>query len=148
MKKTRYYLKFGEQKSTFGVDPKEWFEEFGWEFEKSNNLNLYFDKQLNQLYCYQKPSLMLRDDWGQTVYALHSPDVMIDYEKEVEIKETVTKLPMETRYKNGINWKASKRSLNPGLQKTKKSKLEEEKRKRDMEFFKMRENFKLKKPKS
>ena len=110
MKKTRYYLKFGKSTSTFGTDPSEnytrcWFDEFSWEFEKANNLNVYLDEQLNQLYCYEKPSLVLRDEWGQTMMSMHSADVMIDYEKEVEVEETVTKLPSDNKYSNGMNWK-------------------------------------------
>ena len=123
MKKTRYYLKFGKTRGTFGTDPSEnytrcWFDEFSWEFIKANNVNVYLDKQLNQLYCYEKPSLLLRDDWGQTMMAMHSADLMIDYEKEVEVEETVTKLPADTRYANGYNWKnAHVRGANSRLRK-------------------------------
>ena len=118
MKKTRYYLKFGEQKSTFGVDPKEWFEEFGWEFIKANNVKVYIDKDLKQLYCYEKPTRLLRNEWSQTAYSSHSADLILDYEKEVEVKETVTKLPADTRYANGYNWKnAHVRGANSRLRK-------------------------------
>ena len=121
MKKTKYYLKLGKSQSTFGknlirthiddeiddlmVDPNEWLREFGWEFIESNKVNLYMDKGLNQLYCYERPTKLLREEWSQSMYSLHSPDLMIDYEEDVEIKKTVTKLATDTRYKNGYNWK-------------------------------------------
>ena len=120
MKKTRYYLKLGKSSSTFGktyetmigddidnlpVDPKEWFKEFSWEFIKANKVKVYMDKELNQLYCYERPTKFLQQEWGQSMYSMHSPDLMIDYEKEVDLEETVTKLPSDNKYSNGMNWK-------------------------------------------
>jgi hypothetical protein len=72
MKKTRYYLKLGKSKSTFGkneirtqideeyndayVDLDLWFKEFSWEFIAANKRKIYMDKELNQLYCYERPT--------------------------------------------------------------------------------------------
>ena len=52
--------------------------------------------------------------------------------EEVEIKPKITKLPMENRYKNGYNWKAHKKAMNPRLREAKKKTLEEEKKKNDL----------------
>ena len=135
MKKTKYYFTVGG----FYNESCDWGNLCASASE--NGILLYKEKSTNEMYAYEDVSKCTLST-GTYVWEIELLRV-----EEVEIKETVTKLPLETRYKNGINWKASKRSLNPGLQKTKKSKLEEEKRKRDLEFFKMRENFKLKKPK-
>ena len=120
MKKTRYYLKLGKSTSTFGktytsmirddidnlpVDPKEWFNEFSWEFVKANKVKVYLDRESNTLYCYEKPTKFLQQEWGQSIYSLHSPDLMIDYEEEIDVEETVTKLPSDNKYSNGMNWK-------------------------------------------
>ena len=121
MKKTRYYLKLGKSKSTFGkneirtqideeyndayVDLDLWFKEFSWEFIAANKIKIYMDKELNQLYCYERPTKFLQKEWGHSMYSMHSPDLMIDYEKEVDLEETVTKLPSDNKYSNGMNWK-------------------------------------------
>tara|TARA_B100002052_G_scaffold205608_1_gene187894 strand:+ start:2354 stop:2821 length:468 start_codon:yes stop_codon:yes gene_type:complete len=52
--------------------------------------------------------------------------------EEVDIKPTVTKLPSHNRYKNGYNWKAHKKAMNPSLQKPKSRTIEEEKKKNDL----------------
>ena len=59
--------------------------------------------------------------------------------EDVEINETVTKLPSDNRYKNGYNWKA--KGTNAKLRKKKTNNLAEEKARKDAEFFKMREEF-------
>jgi len=110
MIKTRYYLKFGEQTSTFGVDPKKWMKEFGWEFVESNEVKVYYDEDLKQLYCYEKPTLLSQYDWGKTMYSLHSADLMIDFEKEIEITEEVVKLKSGKSQKT--QWKSSNKGGN------------------------------------
>ena len=52
--------------------------------------------------------------------------------EEVDIEPTVTVLPSHNRYKNGYNWKAHKKAMNPSLQKPKSRTIEEEKKKNDL----------------
>ncbi len=110
MIKTRYYLKFGKQTSTFGIDPQKWIKEFGWEFVKSNGVKVYYDEDAKQLYCYERPTLLRQYDWGHTMYSLHSADLIIDYEKVVEVEEKTIKL--ESGKSKKIQWKSSNRGGN------------------------------------
>lgn len=123
MKKTRYYLKLGKQVSTPGFDENEWFCAFGIEFIKANNVKIYLDKKLNKLYCYEKPTKFTQQEWGQSMYSLHSPDLMIDYEEEVEIEEKTTKLKRGP-VKGQLNWKSSNRGGGVRLKPTHATKTE------------------------
>lgn len=122
MKRTRYYLKFGNQTSTFGVNPIDWYTHFSREFIKANKVNVYFDEELNKLYCYERPTKFLQKEWGQSMHSLHSADLMIDYEQEVDVKETVIKLQSDNKYSNGMNWKNVDKSSNSRLRKPSKVK--------------------------
>lgn len=112
MIKTRYYLKFKKSTSTFGDDPQKWRKVFGWEFETSNGIRIYYDKDTKNLYCYEKPNLLSQKEWGHSMMSLHSPDLLIDYEKKVDVTEEVTKLKSGKSQKT--QWKSSNRGGNNG----------------------------------
>jgi hypothetical protein len=107
MKKIKFYLKFGKQTSTYGVDHEIWYKDFSREFSISNKIGVYYDKKIKQVYCYERPTKLRQKDWGKSMYSLHSPDLMIDFEKEVDIEEKTIKL--EPGKPKNTNWKSRNR---------------------------------------
>ena len=75
-------------------------------------IRLYKDKSTDELYSYEDIS---QHTLATGVYVW---EFELLRSEEVEIKETVTKLPADTRYKNGYNWKnAHIRGANSRLRK-------------------------------
>ena len=114
MKKTKYIYKHQIYHDAYHVGRNE-MPDF---FQKSG-IKLHVDTKNDYYYTWE-----FAGDTCSWFYFSHS--------EEVEIEPTVTKLPMENRYKNGYNWKAHKKAMNPRLREAKKKTLEEEKKKNDL----------------
>jgi hypothetical protein len=106
MKKTKYYFKVGG----------EYREDHDWGHIQSAAVNegirLYKDKSTGEIYSYEDVSKHTLAT-GEYVW-----EFALLRSEEVEIEPVVTKLPADTRYKNGYNWKnAHIRGANSRLRK-------------------------------
>lgn len=123
MKKTKYIYKH----SVYGGGPNGVNDEEVKAFFEESGVKLHGSKKDDYFYSWEFAG-------NQCSWFTFS------HSEEVEISETVTKLPpADSIYKNGYNWKAT--GSNARLRAKKNSSLEEEKAKRDAEFFKMKEEF-------
>ena len=107
MKKTKYYFKVGG----------EYREDHDWGHIQSAAVNegirLYKDKSTGEIYSYEDVSKHTLAT-GEYVW-----EFALLRSEEVEIEPVVTKLPADTRYKNGYNWKnAHIRGANSRLRKS------------------------------
>jgi len=120
MKKTRYYFEIGGYYN----------ENCDWGYVCSaaakEGIRLYEDKSTNEIYSYDDIS---KHTLSTGMYVWEFKLLRCE---EVEIEPTVTKLPSHNKYKNGYNWKAHKKAMNPSLQKPKSRTIEEEKKKNDL----------------
>ena len=94
MKKTKYYFEVGE----YYQESCDWGNICFAAAEKG--ILLYKEKSTGEIYSYEDISKHTLQTGGYvwTFNLLRT--------EEVEIVETVTKLPTENKYKNGYNWKA------------------------------------------
>lgn len=96
MKKTRYYIDIlmpgGESIDWNGVC-------------LSSPTPLYKDKVTGEIYCYEFDGI--KDSWThmKSDSSLWNWEVKLIRKEEVEIDEKVTKLPIDNKYNNGVNWK-------------------------------------------
>ncbi len=93
MKKTKYYFQIGG----FYNEDCDWGHVCT-EAAKEG-IRLYKDKSTDEIYSYEDISK------HTLVTGMYVWEFKLLRREEVEIEETVTKLPTDTRYKNGYNWK-------------------------------------------
>lgn len=126
MKKTKYYYVSYYQKYEVGDEAY---------LTRREILNFY-DQTGVKLHVEMKPYEGRKIEMGYT-WELVDDDKLPQFfqfvkSEEVDIEPTVTVLPSHNRYKNGYNWKAHKKAMNPSLQKPKSRTIEEEKKKNDL----------------
>ena len=124
MKKTKYIY----QHSIYGDSFKLGHNDVP-EFFKASGIKLHPDTKNDCYYSWE----FAGDQCSWFVFS---------HAEEVDIEPKVTKLPPDTRYKNGYNWKnAHLSNVNSKLKKKSTNNAAEEKAQRDAEFFKFREEF-------
>ena len=97
MKKTRYYFKidgYYNESCDWGMISIE---------AAKKGIRLYKDKTTNEIYCYED----LSSRYVEGLYAAgeYRWNFVLTRTEEVDVKETVTKLPKDNRFPNGYNWK-------------------------------------------